>query len=250
MQRNTTDAMIRLTVWLLTVAITIVVGLLLVDEAHRNAVFWITISSIILSETLWAGYPTVRVLRPNLPLPLATTFVLAAYTALVSTLALVAYTTSISASVLAALHLVGILVVLVIPVGIVLRGGIFIAEVNERHDSSRVTHVQFRNRFRNFVAMLKREDCSDLTDARHLATNINASLAFTVTESMQSVESLNQKLNSLMDECESSLGECVKLTEPDPKAQRGLVAKTMLKKLQMIQETLAEREALNKQYKR
>ena len=71
MNRNAASFLVRLVVWLVTVAVTISAACLFVDEPHRHGIFWLTVASLLLAESLWAAYPVMRVARPNLPLPLS-----------------------------------------------------------------------------------------------------------------------------------------------------------------------------------
>ena len=250
MNRNTIAPLIRLAVWAIAVAVTIAAGFLLVDEAHRNGIFWLTVSSILLLETLWAAYPAMRVMRPNLPLPLSALFILIAYSAVVAVLAIVACTVAVSFNLLLALHLVSVLIVLVIPFGIVFRGGLFIAGINEKHADSREKHIRFRNQFREFNARLSATQSAELAPARTLAAKQNDDLAYTVTESIPAVAALDQDLDALLTECTAVLDTCEARTGTPDRQPLQAAAETLTQKLQTIKQKLAERETINKQSKR
>ena len=247
MNRNTAATLIRLIVWAVTVAVTLTAGFLLVDEPHRTGVFWLTVSSLLLLETLWAGYPAMRVMRPNLPLPLSAIFILVAYSAVVAVLAIVACTAPTSFNLLLALHLVSALVVLVIPLGIVFRGGLFIAEINARHADARATHIHFRNQFRAFTARLTATQSAELTIARQFAAKQNDDLAYTVTESVPAVAVLDQELDALLVECTAALDQCEARTGTPARQPLQAAAETLTQKLQAIKQKLSERETVNKQ---
>ncbi len=250
MKRNTASFLVRLIVWLVTVAVTISAACLFVDEPHRHGVFWVTIAALLLAESLWATYPALRVERPNLPLPLSAVFILIAYSVVVAVLAVIACTIAVGFNVLLALHLICALVVLVIPFGIVLRGGLFIAEINEQHADSRVAHIRFRNQFREFNARLAATSCAELAAARQLAAKQNDDLAFTVTESVPAVAALDQELDRLLTECTAELDKCDTLTGAPDRKPLQAVAEALTQKLQAIRQKLSERESINKQNKR
>jgi len=249
MNRNTIATLIRLVVWTVTVAVTITAGFLLVDETHRNGIFWLTVSSLLLLETLWVSYPTMRVMRPNLPLPLSAIFILVAYSAVVAVLAIVACTVAVLFSVLLTLHLVSVLAVLVIPFGIVFLGGNAIAEINEKHADSRATHIRFRNQFSAFNVRLAATQSAELAVARQLAAKQNDDLAYTVTESVPAVAAFDQELDALLAECAAALDTCEAHTGTPDRQPLQTAAETLTQKLQAIKQKLSDRETINKQHK-
>jgi hypothetical protein len=250
MERIHAAAIIRLVVWCLTVAITLIVGILLVEDPQRNGVFWLTIASLIWVETLWTVYPVIRGVRSNLPLPIAATFIFLAYTALIAILTVFTCIAAVSFDVLLAIHLSGVVLLLVIPLGIVFRGGLFIAEVNESHATLRETHIQFRNNFRAFTMRFADMQVTELEDARQIAKKLEDDLVYTVTESVPAVTELDLELNRLLTECGNSLDDCARLTGVEDRKPLQNVVKTLLQKLQIINQKLSEREIINKQNKR
>lgn len=249
MQRATMAAIIRATTWVCSVAITITAANLLVASNDRNSIFWLTLSTVVIIETLWATYPVVRVKRTLLPLPLATIFVLIAYTVLVITLATVAYATPVSFNTLLTLHLIGALVVLVIPLGIVMLGGLFMSQVNEQNSQTREQHLRYRNRFRLFTTKLDDTQTPELEEARQLARQLNQNLQFSITESVPATQILDHELNQTLTNCETNMEAYSTQTESETTNSRTKVANAIVSNLNKIKQTLEEREIVTRQNK-
>jgi hypothetical protein len=249
MTTTKTAFLIRLIAWLTTVFVTIGIALLLVDSSTRTPPYWLTVGALLVVESLWAAYPVVRSRRTLVPLPIATTLVLLAYTVIVAALAVLACLIPVSFNVLLALHLAALLLTVILPLAIVLRGGLLMSTITQSTQESRTRQMDFRSRFRRLAETLKLEPFSEMTVQCQLATDIQANLRFAVTESLPATCTLDETLEKALTTCEDTVARLRETSETSTTERRDL-ATSLTESLQRIKQTLNERDATAIQQKR